>query len=257
MKILLLGHREIYSALALNLLLDSLAGHDLSLWLSGPLKEKGSAPSLVRFDRHEAAMCEQLPLGPFVGFEALAGKIGKPLGSLPDPNSQVGLEALHALQPELILSLRYRKIIKDQAIAIPRYGILNIHSGLLPENRGAMATFYTMLNGGTEIGSTLHYIDDGSIDTGPIVGLAPIPLNYDWSYSLNVMHLYLSGCDMIIRAVNHIEQTGRAPSESQKGAGHYHKFPTDKHFEAFSEAGFRLHDPNDLMRFVESSGSGK
>jgi len=251
LKILLLGHQEIYSALALNLLMDRLAGHELCLWLSGPLKEQGSAPSLVQFDRHEAAMCEQLPCGPFVGFEALAEKTGKALGSLLDPNSSAGLAALEALQPDLILSVRYRKIIKNQAIAIPRYGILNIHSGLLPENRGAMATFYAMLRGGKTIGSTLHYIVDESIDTGPIVGLAPIPLNYHWSYSLNVMHLYRPGCEMIIQAVNDIDQYGRAPSQLQQGAGHYHNFPMDEDFVAFSKAGFRLHDRDDVQRFTE------
>ena len=49
----------------------------------------------------------------------------------------------------------YRRILKAAAIQIPRHGVLNLHSGLLPAYKGLMATFWATLNGEEEIGCTL------------------------------------------------------------------------------------------------------
>jgi len=51
-------------------------------------------------------------------------------------------------------------IIREPVIAHSQYGYINLHSGLLPDYRGVMASFRAMVNGDAEIGSTLHYIQD-------------------------------------------------------------------------------------------------
>jgi len=69
---------------------------------------------------------------------------------------------------ELAFSLYYRKIIPEVLINSFHYGIINLHSSLLPKYRGPVPTMWGLLNGEKEFGLTLHYIDSG-VDTGDII----------------------------------------------------------------------------------------
>jgi methionyl-tRNA formyltransferase len=97
-------------------------------------------------------------------------------------NSAEGLLILRKMQPDLILSVRYGVILKNEAIRTARLGVLNLHSGLLPNYRGVMTTFWAMLNGETTIGTTLHYINDANIDAGDIVDTTTIKADSSRSY---------------------------------------------------------------------------
>lgn len=258
MRIVLLGHPEVYSNVALGLLIEALAGHELRLLLSVPVTGgTDPAPALADLERVERGWCAELSSrpadGPVLDFGRLAARTGHPLGSLPRPNSPEGLALLAEHEPDLLISIRYRKILKDVAIAIPRHGVLNLHSGLLPQYRGTMATFWAMLADESKIGSTLHYIVDGSIDTGPLVGTAARPLDYGASYAANVLSLYPSGCAMVTRAVASIERDGAAPSVPQPGRGRYYSYPQAADFERFFARGHRLYDRGDLDRFIARS----
>jgi methionyl-tRNA formyltransferase len=72
-------------------------------------------------------------------------------------------------------SIRFGQIFKPPVIAIPRWGILHLHSGLLPGYRGVLAIFWAMLKRELRSGCTLHYVADATIDTGPILGTHSVP----------------------------------------------------------------------------------
>jgi methionyl-tRNA formyltransferase len=120
---------------------------------------------------------------------------------------------MRRLAPDLIVSIRYRRILKDAVIAIPRLGVLNLHSGVLPDYKGVMATFWAMLQNEEMIGATLHRIVDSGIDTGPVIGTRPVPADYGSSYLANVLRLYGPGCDMIVEAIQALE-TGKEPEST-------------------------------------------
>src|SRR4029450_8052707 len=73
---------------------------------------------------------------------------------------------------DLFISIRFGLILGTEGLGFPPRGVLNLHSGLLPRYRGVLATFRALLNGDTEIGCTLHWIDSPGIDVGPIVETA-------------------------------------------------------------------------------------
>ena len=50
-------------------------------------------------------------------------------------------------------------------------GVLNLHSGKLPDYRGVMATFRAMMAEDETLFSTVHWIDDKTIDTGRILSM--------------------------------------------------------------------------------------
>jgi methionyl-tRNA formyltransferase len=262
MRILLLGHHDIASNVALALIVAGLPGHRLDVRLSGEVAPRVELPALLgELAACEAKLCDDLGqhaaarrIG-LLPFEELASSSGGSFGILPRPNEPEGLEAISNCAPELVISVRYRRILRTEAIAIPRHGVLNLHSGLLPAYKGMMATFWAMLNGEPAIGSTLHYIVDAGIDTGPVIGRAPLPADRQRTYLANVLSLYPPGCAMVVDAVRRIE-AGESPGHvEQPREGRYYSLPETAALERFQQAGLRLFDGSELDAFVERIGT--
>ena len=68
----------------------------------------------------------------------------------------------------LCISLGWPNTIKVNFIKKFKDGIVNIHPGLLPEQKGAHTTFYNIIFNRKYHGSTLHFINK-YIDSGPII----------------------------------------------------------------------------------------
>jgi len=256
MHILLLGHREIASNIALSMLVTAMPKHRYSIMLSESLVSNSAPRELIELANLEQNLCDQLDcLSPqldhgILSFNQLAERTGEAARILARPNSGEGLAVLAALQPDLIISIRYRRILGTAAIAIPRWGVLNLHSGLLPEYRGMMATFWAMLNNETSIGCTLHYIVDGTIDTGPVVDRAPVPADRSRTYLANVLSLYAPGCSMVVEAVTRIESGRATTARQQLEEGKYFSAPTADDIARFRQANGHLFDGGELQRFL-------
>lgn len=75
---------------------------------------------------------------------------------------------LKELNPDLIIVAAYGKIIPKNIIELPRLGIINVHSSLLPKYRGASPIHNALMNGDTKTGITIMMIDEG-LDTGDML----------------------------------------------------------------------------------------
>lgn len=73
---------------------------------------------------------------------------------------------------DVIVSYRYRHILPWSLIRPFRGRILNIHTSLLPNQRGAHPIFWAYLEDSLH-GVTIHEIDRG-VDTGPIIAQIPV-----------------------------------------------------------------------------------
>lgn len=246
MNITILTNRDLASHIALTRLIKQLAGHRLAIFLSEKVggDQRLSQP-LVELAAFEKSLLEDgRP-----SFDQLAADAGCTIQGFGDianqVNSPAGVARIQATEPELIISLRYGLIIREAVIAIPRYGVINLHSGQLPDYRGVMATFRAMLNGDSEIASTLHFIQDSGVDTGDIISMQPIPLLADKSYLFNVLNLYLCGCEQILQAVAVIDAGQPLTAQPQKGPAGYFSFPTEADLTAFSDLGQRLFESTD------------
>ena len=76
------------------------------------------------------------------------------------------LLALGELGADVGLSVLFGFILKPELLALFPRGVLNVHLGYLPYNRGRNAQVWSIIER-TPVGATLHYIDAG-VDTGPI-----------------------------------------------------------------------------------------
>ena len=119
------------------------------------------------------------------------------------------------LAPDLFISIRFGKIFKDQIIQIPAKGLINLHSGILPNYRGIMGTLHAINNGDKMIGCTLHTIPNGEIDTGEIIEIAKTAVDRKKSLFWNIMSLYPLGASLIIKAIKTIDNGDQLRSQPQ------------------------------------------
>ena len=72
-------------------------------------------------------------------------------------------------------SLPMGNLLPKEFLAIPKHGFLNVHFSLLPKYRGAAPIQWALINGETETGVTLFWLDEG-MDTGPVFLQKRIPI---------------------------------------------------------------------------------
>jgi methionyl-tRNA formyltransferase len=267
MRILCCSNRDLAGSVALNLLLPKLAHHTVRIVMT---EQVGRTPVDEPRQRRELRIAEQsfpsLALFPLLERAGLADTghrnltftefqrlRGIPVEPLPDPNRGAGLEWVKSFAPDLILSVRYGAILKSEVLKIPPLGVLNLHSGILPQYRGILANFRAMLNGAAEIGCTVHCIRDAGIDTGDIVGIHREPLQRERSLLRNILALYPPGIDMLCNAVRTLEQGGKlATTVQQESDAVYYTYPTAEEWDEFSRRGCRVADPSDLHEVMLS-----
>lgn len=78
------------------------------------------------------------------------------------------ISKIKEINPDLIVVVAYGKILPKEIIDIPKYKIINVHSSLLPKYRGASPIHSAILNGDTETGVSIMYIEEG-LDSGDVI----------------------------------------------------------------------------------------
>jgi|TARA_B110000438_G_scaffold302533_1_gene360499 methionyl-tRNA formyltransferase len=259
MNISVLTNKDLASCIALNLLLPQLSDHRVSVFMSarvGPIRSQPKELSELAF--YEQTLFNQIVFPvvdaieyfenpQWLTFNRIASSVNRPIIELNQINDPVELETLASSEPDIILSIRYGVILRDEVLKIPKHGVLNLHSGLLPGYRGVMATFRAMLNGEKNIGMTLHSIDDSTIDTGKIFATRSLVVDYNRSYLWNVLGLYEEGCQMIAEAVSVISNKQSLKSYEQPDGGNYYSFPSTEEIANFLEQGYTLVNPADIV----------
>ena len=262
MRITLLINRDLASNVALNLLLPQLVErHQLTAFYSDRVGTQPDDPSLAMLFFFEHTLLDQLLFPPIddlsqrgkrLTFRALSTFLTAPMQRLNDPNSPSGIALLKSANPDLIVSIRYGRILKQSAIDIPHLGVLNLHSGKLPQYRGVMATFRALLAGDAELFSTLHWIDDETIDTGRIISIQGVPTDPDGCYLSNTLNLYPSGCRALLEAIDTLHAQESPEAVAPDNPGHYFTFPDRDALARFHRAGHSLVDPALLAPILSS-----
>lgn len=84
-------------------------------------------------------------------------------------------KVIKEMNPDLIVVVAYGKIIPKNIIDLPKYGIINVHSSLLPKFRGAAPINAALIEGEEKTGVTIMYVAEG-LDTGNIILASETPI---------------------------------------------------------------------------------
>ncbi len=85
------------------------------------------------------------------------------------------VEAIRALDPEVIVVMAYGQILPKSVLEIPPVACLNLHASLLPRHRGAAPIQAAIAAGDASSGVTIMYMDEG-LDTGDILSQTALAL---------------------------------------------------------------------------------
>lgn len=78
------------------------------------------------------------------------------------------LAQLRELKPDVVVVAAYGKILPQTLLDIPQVAIINIHSSVLPQYRGAAPINWAILNGDSETGVSVQYMV-AELDAGDIL----------------------------------------------------------------------------------------
>jgi methionyl-tRNA formyltransferase len=112
-------------------------------------------------------------------FDDVAASLGATLVEASDVNAAETLEAVGALDPELIFVVGWSQIAREPFLALAREGVFGMHPTLLPRHRGRAAIPWAILSGLARTGVTLFEIVDATADSGAVVGQAIVEIGAD------------------------------------------------------------------------------
>lgn len=136
---------------------------------------------------------------------ALAAAKGIPVLSPKAVNAPDSLAEIAAFAAELHVSMSYDQILREAILALPPRGTLNCHAGALPFYRGRNPLTWALINGETEFGITVHWVDLG-IDTGDIVRQIKVPISATDTYATLLKTAETLCADTLVDAIADVHQ---------------------------------------------------
>ena len=156
MRIVFMGTPDI-AATCLQKLLDD--GFDVAAVYTQPDRPKNRGMKLAFSPVKEVALAAGLPVYQPENFR--------------DAET---VEALRALQPDVIAVVAYGRILPQSVLDIPPKGCINIHASILPSYRGSAPYQWAVLDGCKETGVTAMYLCR-EMDAGDIIEISKTPID--------------------------------------------------------------------------------
>ncbi len=128
------------------------------------------------------------------------------------------LARLKELDPELLVTAAYGRILPDDILSLPPKGCINVHGSLLPKYRGAAPIQWAILNGERETGITImHMAHD--MDAGDIIAQSATPIGPDETAGELFDRLALLGGKLLAETVERLaagaaKRTPQDPSQA-------------------------------------------
>jgi methionyl-tRNA formyltransferase len=158
LRIVYMGTPE-FSVPSLNMLVSE--GYDIAAVVTQPDKPKGRGKKLCAPPVKEYALKK--------GIRVLQ----------PDKIKTGGFASqLREINPDLLITAAYGRILSKEILDIPRLGCINVHASILPKYRGAAPINWAIINGESTTGITTMYTDTG-MDTGDILLIDKIAITDD------------------------------------------------------------------------------
>lgn len=110
--------------------------------------------------------------------ESLAQKNGIPVYKPKSLKGDEWEQVMKELNPDLLLSLYYRNFIPPKIFKQAKLGAYNMHGSYLPRYRGRAPLNWSIINGESYCGVTLHVLEEG-FDTGDIVDQEKVEIAAD------------------------------------------------------------------------------
>ena len=145
---------------------------------------------------------------------------GIPLLRAKKINSDEVFEAVRLATPDLCVIAHFERLLKKPLLELPSMGFINLHPSLLPFYRGMAPQHWPIINGETETGITVHFVEERA-DTGNIIIQRQLAISPDM-YVSDLQKQWLFHYEtIIVEAIQHILQ-GKPTQEQRHLKGSYY-----------------------------------
>ena len=119
-------------------------------------------------------------------------------------NEEEMISALTRSSCEIVVTIAFGQLIKEQALRIPKFGWINIHFSILPKWRGAAPVQHAILSGEKSTGISIFKLDQG-MDTGPVYLSKEFSMRDDETTTDVLNRLSIDGSEMTLDVLNMIK----------------------------------------------------
>jgi methionyl-tRNA formyltransferase len=158
---------------------------------------------------------------------------------VPDVNDPGFLEALRALDPDVVVSVSCPQVFERGLIDLPRQGCLNVHGALLPAYRGVMPSFWMLANGETRAGVSVFFVDE-RVDGGDLCGQRAFDIAPEETLDHFLRRSKAIAADLVAEVLASIENGTVTRTALNLADGSYYSWPTPEAVERFRARGRRL-----------------
>lgn len=155
-------------------------------------------------------------------------------------NSKNTRRTLASMEPDVFFSIACPQILRKKTLQLPRQGVYNIHTSILPRNRGMLPSFWTLMQDEGNVGVTLHKMNP-KLDDGPILLQRRIPASIR---ETSLHQLIRKGkevaADLICEAIELLQHGDYELLPNPEQEATMNSFPTRKDVRRFLRMGGRV-----------------
>lgn len=134
---------------------------------------------------------------------------GLPVWQPEQPRDTAFYHQMRDLRPDLGVVVAYGHLLKPELLAIPRFGLVNVHASLLPRWRGAAPIQWALLSGDAETGVSIMRLETG-LDTGAVWRQATTAITHDDTAGTLTDRLSQLGAATLVETLSRVA-LGEAP----------------------------------------------
>lgn len=117
----------------------------------------------------------------------------------------VPTEQLKEMNPDLVVTAAYGKLLPQSFLDVPKLGCINVHGSLLPRYRGAAPVQWAVLNGDKTTGVSIQYMVKG-MDEGDVISSVETEIGEFESSGDLFARLMVLGAELLVKTVAEIEK---------------------------------------------------
>jgi methionyl-tRNA formyltransferase len=111
--------------------------------------------------------------------------------------------------------------------------MLNLHHGRIPEYRGGPPAFWEIYNRESEMGVSVHHIDD-ALDHGPVMTRGAVPIHPTDDPKALMERAYEIDADLVSRAIEAVARGEPPQATTDDDDGRVHTLPSRSEVRALS-----------------------
>lgn len=156
----------------------------------------------------------------YLKIQSLAKKQKIPCTLTTSVKNKESIQKIKKLNPKLIVVMGWRTIIPKEILEIPVLKTVAVHESLLPQYRGFAPINWAIINGESQTGVTLFFLDDG-VDTGDIIDQITIPINKTETALQIYQKTKQASIDILIKNLDNLKKgLARAKKQAEEKASY-------------------------------------